>query len=291
MPNQDLIYIAHPIDLGRAKPDLIEYAVGELQALRLTSYNPLGAFNVAGTPSGVISKVNEAAMLTATGAVAFLPFDARSVGVPAEISFLITHGRPTLILSDLDATSWVVAGWAEGLFSAVYDLSEEGISAGLDWLRDRMAYLASDEGRAEVDPIVFGKEVGSAILPTRGYASDAGYDLYTSEDTTIPARGFADVPCGVSVDLPDGTWGQITGRSSTLRKRRVLVAPGVIDEEYTGPLYAGCENLTDEPIVIKKGERVAQLILHDAIGQQYTPKFGTPRTKERGSNGFGSTGV
>lgn len=287
----DLIYLAHPIDLGRAKPDLIEYAIGELQSLGLPSYNPLGAFNVAGKPSGVINQVNEAAMKTATGAVAFLPSDARSVGVPAEISFLITHATPTLILSDLGSSSWVMAGWADGPLSGVYDLSEEGISAGLDWLTDAMK-LVADLGGSDVEPITFEKKHDGAILPTKGYDLDAGYDLYAVEAVTIPARGQGQVSCGVAVDIPEGMWAQITGRSSTLKNLNLMVAPtvGVIDEEYTGELFAPVVSISDTDVVIEAGQRIAQLILHHAPGQDFRPIWGATRDKARGSNGFGSTG-
>lgn len=290
MPN-DLIYLAHPIDLGRAQPDLIEYAIGELQALGLPSYNPLGAFNVAGKPSSVINRVNEAAMDTATGAVAFLPSDARSVGVPAEIQYLITHGTPVLVLSDLGSTSWVMAGWAGGTFSDVYDLSEEGVSAGFDWLISKMAEIETS-GFSEPEQVVFEKKHQGATLPTKGYDLDAGYDLYAVEAVTIPARGQGQVSCGVAVDIPEGMWAQITGRSSTLKNLNLMVAPtvGVIDEEYTGELFAPVVSISDTDVVIEAGQRIAQLILHHAPGQEFRPTWGVTRNKARGSNGFGSTG-
>ena len=286
----DLIYLAHPIDLGRAAPNLIEYAIGELQALGLTSYNPLGAFNVAGRPSGVINRVNEAAMRTATGAVAFLPKDVASVGVPFEISFLQTHGVPTLIISDQES-SWVVAGWREHPTTAVYELTEEGISAGLDWLTDAVS-LATSAERDGVEPIVFEKKKAGAKLPTRGYRSDAGYDLYAVEDVLVPARGQADVSCGVAVDIPEGMWAEVRGRSSTLKHLGLMVAPtvGVIDEGYTGELFAPVVSVNDEPVKIEAGQRIAQLILHHAPGTEFRPAWGVTRNKERGANGFGSTG-
>jgi dUTP pyrophosphatase len=290
MKRDNLVYLCHPIDLGRAAPNLIEYAVGELQALGLPSYNPLGAFNAAGRPSGVINQVNESAMLAATGAVAFLPKDTSSVGVPFEIGNLRAFRTPTLVLSDHDV-SWVVAGLRDDLFTEVYDLSEEGISAGIDWLVDRMSYLAN-QPELDIEPITFEKKKDGATLPTKGYADDAGYDLYACEPVTVPARGQALVSCGVAVDIPEGMWAQITGRSSTLQKLNLMVAPtaGVIDEGYTGELFAPVVSISDEDVFIESGQRIAQLILHEAPGQRYVPTWGTTRQKLRGSNGFGSTG-
>lgn len=287
----NLIYVARPIDLGRAKPDLVNYAIGELQALGYTSYDPLNAFNVAGKPTGVINKVNEAAMDAATAAVAFLPKDAASVGVPAEIGYLSAHGKPVAILSDHDA-SWVVSGWRSGDWTAVYDLTEDGISSAVDWMNTELCRRQVDGFFQVADPIIFEKVTDTATLPTKGYADDAGYDLYTSEDVFVPARGQAMVPCGVKVDIPEGMWAQITGRSSTLQKRNLMVAPtaGIIDEGYTGELFAPVVSISDVPTYIRSGERLAQLILHHAPGQSYTPTWGKVRAKERGSNGFGSTG-
>lgn len=285
-----LVYLAHPIDQGRLDVDLLQYAIGELQATATPSYDPLSAFNVSGLPTDVISRVNEAAMDVSTGAVAFLPSDTITIGVPAEINYLSGRYKPVLLVTDINK-SWVVAGWKSTPHIQIVGPTEDEISDGISWLIETME-LHEVTGQADgSEPITFGRELPTAILPTRGYDTDAGYDLYTVGDHEIKPGEFVDVPCGVSVDLPGGTWAQITGRSSTLRKRGLLVSQGVIDEEYTGPLYAGVKNLTDEVVIVKDGERVAQLILHEAPGQMYTPSWGTPRQKTRGSNGFGSTGL
>lgn len=285
----NLIYLAQPCDFGSADSNTVLGVEGSLAGMGFSSYNPKSAFIVNGKPNRAINQVNEAAMDASAGAVAFLPRGVTSIGVPAEIGHLLARFTPVLIVSDV-TESWVLAGWADNPSAKVVGFDTDSIEAGLDWLRDRIRSLAALPGLIGPGSIVFQSVETGATLPTRGYDTDAGYDLYTSSDTVIPARGFADVPCGVSVDLPEGTWGQVTGRSSTLRKRRLLVAQGVIDEEYTGPLFAGCENLTDQDIVVLAGERVAQLILHDAPGQQYTPTWGEVRAKARGGNGFGSTG-
>lgn len=287
-----LIYLAHPIDFGRADSGLIEYTIGELAALGFPSYNPLNAFNIAGGVSGAISKVNEGAMLAATGGIAFLPKGVHTIGTPAEVSFLAAHGKPTLVLSDNDE-SWVIAGWRNKLFTDVYHLDEEGVSAGIDWLKGTMNWAESTGGVMADDHITFERRSTSATLPTKGYDEDAGYDLYASEAVTVPARGQAMVPIGVAVDIPEGLWAQITGRSSTLQTHNLMVAPtvGVIDEGYTGELWAPVVSISDEDVIIAQGQRVAQLILHEAPGQRYVPTWGMTRNKARGTNGFGSTGA
>lgn len=293
MKSNKLVYVARPIDLGRADSCIVDYTFGQLQKAGLTAYDPMGAFRVAGTPTDVVSRVNEGAMQIATGAVAFLPSYAQSVGVPAEISYLLSRGTPVLVVTDLQSTSWVVAGWAEHYIAEVVPMDEAGVVKGIDLLQLLMLDRLVSVDHCEQERVVFQSTHPDAILPTKGYDNDAGFDLYAIDGVTIPARGQGMVSCGIRVDIPDGMWAQITGRSSTLQKRNLMVAPtaGVIDEGYTGELFAPIVSVSDEDVRIKKGERIAQLILHEAPGTRYQPMWGQVRNKARGANGFGSTGA
>lgn len=292
------IYLAQPIDFGSADTSLVLETEGQLAAMGWTTYDPKSAFTVGGkTPDATISRINKAAMDAAQGAVAFLPSTAKSVGVPAEVGYFQARNTPVLLVTD-QTDSWVVAGWADEANIEVVEMDSGDIAAGLDWLRDRMQYLDGGPdgvGRDayEIEPIVFEKREDGATLPTKGYHDDAGYDLYAAEAAIIPARGQAMVSCGVAVDIPEGMWAEIRGRSSTLRKFSLMVAPtvGVIDEGYTGELFAPVVSLNDDEVRIEKGQRIAQLILHHAPGQQFQPVWGRVRDKARGSNGFGSTGL
>lgn len=129
------------------------------------------------------------------------------------------------------------------------------------------------------------------LMPEQAMKGDAGFDLYVREGVVIEPHSFVDVDSGVAVALPEGTWGLITGRSSTLRKRGLLVAQGVIDNGYTGELFVGLWNLTGESVVVAPGDRLAQLIvlplLTDAIELVEVSDLAI---RNRGVNGFGSTG-
>lgn len=296
-----MCYIAQPIDFGSGAEDLALNAMGQMAAMGWVTYDPRSAFTVGdgATPAAQISAINTAAMNAAQGAVAFLPRGVQSVGVPAEIGYFQARNTPVLLVTD-HTSSWVVAGWDDDPNIEVVEMTVEGLTSGLDWLRDRvdifrmLSETSSDAPVTyEVEPITFQKLVDSATLPTKGYADDAGYDLYASRTASIPARGQAMVPLGVSVDIPEGMWAEIRGRSSTLRKFSLMVAPtvGVIDEGYTGELWAPVVSLNDREVVINEGQRIAQLILHHAPGQVFQPVWGTVRDKARGSNGFGSTGL
>jgi dUTP pyrophosphatase len=108
----------------------------------------------------------------------------------------------------------------------------------------------------------------------------------------IEPSTFVDVPLGVAIKVPEGTWGLLTARSSTLRKHGLMVAQGVIDCGYTGPLFAGVWNMTDKPVKIEPGMRLVQYILMtnaslDVDAQEVEE---LPKT-DRGASGFGSSGV
>lgn len=134
-------------------------------------------------------------------------------------------------------------------------------------------------------------------LPTRSHSDDAGFDLYTSKATLLRAGQHTDVPCGIRLALPWGTWGLIIGRSSTLRKRGIHVQPNVIDTGYRGPMFAGCwvPEWKGEPgggdVLVGRGERVAQLVLLPNIAMlTRVIEVAELDDTERGSDGFGSTG-
>lgn len=127
--------------------------------------------------------------------------------------------------------------------------------------------------------------------PTRAYADDAGLDLYVNGSHTVDPGEYVDVDLNISIKTPPGYWVLLTGRSSSMRNRRILVAQGVIDPGYTGPLYAGVTNMGKTPAVIHHGERIAQLIVfrNETEALRLVPVDDLPDT-ERGDRGFGSSG-
>jgi dUTP pyrophosphatase len=140
--------------------------------------------------------------------------------------------------------------------------------------------------------LLYKKLSPTGLAPTKAYTDDAGFDLYCDAEMVIEPSTFVDVPLGVAIKVPEGTWGLLTARSSTLRKHGLMVAQGIIDCGYTGPLFAGVWNMTKEPVKIEHGMRLVQYILInnaslnvDAVEVDELPKT------ERGDSGFGSSGV
>lgn len=133
-----------------------------------------------------------------------------------------------------------------------------------------------------------------AIAPTRGTAWSAGLDLYATEDVMIPCGEWALVPTGIAIGLPDGYVGMICPRSGLATKHglTVLNAPGIIDSDYRGEIMVNLinHNFTHQWLTVKKGERIAQLVITNAMFPKLEIVELLDET-ERGANGHGSTGL
>jgi dUTP pyrophosphatase len=118
---------------------------------------------------------------------------------------------------------------------------------------------------------------------------DAGVDIYLVEDAVLNPGEYIDLPSGVQVAMPIDWFAEVRARSST-SKRMVHVFPGVIDPGFTGEIKACVTNLGKEPITVKRGDRIAQLIFHKRLTPSFLPVAveDLPKT-ERGERGFGST--
>jgi dUTP pyrophosphatase len=137
--------------------------------------------------------------------------------------------------------------------------------------------------------IMFKKLAESARKPEHNHQGDAGYDLFVSREVNIPPGEWADVHTDIAIALPDTLWGEITGRSSTFRKRGMQVQHGVIDAGYRGELFIAVWNPSTEYKTIQVGERIAQLIPHERVELQWRETDELPDS-QRGTGGFGSTG-
>lgn len=125
--------------------------------------------------------------------------------------------------------------------------------------------------------------------PSKAYPGDAGYDLYVAERTVVPYGSFKDIPLGISVELPFGVWAMLTGRSSTIRTRRLLVVQGILDNGFRGPLFAAVQNMDEQAVTVERGERIAQLIPFGLI-DLHIEQADSLGVSDRGKSAFGSTG-
>ena len=131
----------------------------------------------------------------------------------------------------------------------------------------------------------------NAKIPYKKHIGDAGWDLYISEDCDIQPGGTVDVHTNIKIDMPPYLYGRITGRSSTLRKHKLLVNEAIIDNGYTGELFICVHNMGKGTFHVKKGMRLAQIIFHTIEDVRWSQVDEIkPVAGKRGNDGFGSTG-
>ncbi len=129
-------------------------------------------------------------------------------------------------------------------------------------------------------------------LPAYAHDGDAGMDLAAAVDVTLAPGERAAVPTGLAMAIPAGWVGLVHPRSGLARRHGVTVtnAPGTIDAGYRGEVQVLLVNLGDEPVTLRRGDRIAQLLLQQ-VGHAQVVEVEELDGTTRGSAGFGSTGV
>ena len=129
---------------------------------------------------------------------------------------------------------------------------------------------------------------GSLEAIFRAHATDAGTDLFSLADVPLAPGETARIPINMAVGLVDGYFGLLTGRSSAAA-RGLLVHLGTVDQGYRGPLFVAVTNVSAEPQEVKRGERIAQLVVLPFTLPQFVEVEALDAT-ERGERGWGSSG-
>lgn len=135
-------------------------------------------------------------------------------------------------------------------------------------------------------------------LPLPAYQTEhaAGLDLLAAVpaegDITIAPGAYAFVPTGLSLELPPGTEAQVRPRSGLAAKFGVTVlnSPGTIDADYRGEVQVLLINHGAQPFVIRRGDRIAQMVIARVVQAKVVAAKALSKTK-RGAGGFGSTGL
>ena len=133
----------------------------------------------------------------------------------------------------------------------------------------------------------------SHALPAYETIQSAGLDLRANltNDVTLQSLERKLIPTGLYIALPSGTEAQVRPRSGLAYKQGITVlnSPGTIDADYRGEIGVLLVNLSKDEVVIKNGERVAQLVIAKYEQAQWAEVEELSST-ERGEGGFGSTG-
>ena len=145
-------------------------------------------------------------------------------------------------------------------------------------------------------PIPVFRNVDGNDLPLPSYATQnsAGMDLYAAipGSLTIPPHSWEKIPTGISMALPYGFEAQIRSRSGLALTDGIIVlnAPGTIDADYRGEIFVILYNAGSKVFLLKRGMRIAQMVIAPVLQAEWQ-EISALSTTQRGSGGFGSTGI
>jgi dUTP pyrophosphatase len=134
-----------------------------------------------------------------------------------------------------------------------------------------------------------------AVFPKYAYPSDSGFDLHSTEDLEVGPFGRILVPTGIKVSFPEGHEIQVRPKSGLAIKQglTVLNTPGTVDQGYTGEIQVIVFNTNNHSVMIPKGMKVGQAVLCPVLNGKFVKltQVNALGEKDRGVNGFGSTGI
>ena len=134
-----------------------------------------------------------------------------------------------------------------------------------------------------------------AVHPKYNYDGDSGFDLHSVEDVVIPPFGRALVPSGLSFDIKDGYEIQVRTKSGLAINQGLMIlnSPGTVDNSYIGEVKGIIFNTNPTEVTIPKGMKFGQAVLCPVVNGGWVDliRVNEIKNKDRGVNGFGSTGI
>ena len=128
-----------------------------------------------------------------------------------------------------------------------------------------------------------------AYAPKRAHNTDAGLDIFSTEDVEIKPFGHAIIKTGVHVQIPHGCCGLLVSKSG-LNVKHDITSTGLIDEGYTGEICVKLYNHGAGWYAVNKGDKISQLVILPCLYVDTELVKELDGNTERGDNGFGSTG-
>lgn len=172
-----------------------------------------------------------------------------------------------------------------------FDIDEVMTEFGID-IKDLEDRMVNDITQL---PLGYHKLNPDAVTPKYNYPSDSGFDLHSVEDLEIPPFGRILVPTGLSFDIKDGYEIQVRSKSGLAIKQGLMVlnSPGTVDNGYNGEIQVIVFNTNNHIVTIPKGMKVAQAVLCPVVNGKWVElvENSDVTEKDRGDNGFGSTGI
>lgn len=140
--------------------------------------------------------------------------------------------------------------------------------------------------------VKFVKMNSQAIIPTKAYPDDAGFDLFATVEQTILPGEYKKIPIGLGLQLPPWTEAQIRPRSGLAAKFGITVlnTPGTVDAGYRGEIQVVLINHGKNPFEVNIGMRIAQMVIQPVYPVDLIEVENLDDTP-RGTGGFGSTNI
>lgn len=134
-----------------------------------------------------------------------------------------------------------------------------------------------------------------AIFPSYAYPTDSGFDLFSTEEVELPPFGRALVSTGLKISFNEGIELQIRPKSGLALNQGITVlnTPGTVDAGYTGEIKVIVYNTNNYNFTIPRGMKIAQGVFAPVLNGRFVnfESVNEIGEKDRGDNGFGSTGI
>jgi dUTP pyrophosphatase len=134
-----------------------------------------------------------------------------------------------------------------------------------------------------------------SVTPKYNYDSDSGFDLYSVEEVHFLPFERKLISTGLFFDIPEGYEIQVRSKSGLALNQGLMVlnSPGTVDQGYTGEIKVILMNMNNTDVIVSKQQKIAQAVLSPVVCGKWVSLVENTNInqKERGSNGFGSTGI
>ncbi|MBQ6775774.1 MAG: dUTP diphosphatase [Synergistaceae bacterium] len=143
----------------------------------------------------------------------------------------------------------------------------------------------------KIDVKIF-REANTIAIPAYATPSSSGVDLCSTMYCMIKPGEQALIPTGIKISMPEGYEAQIRPRSGLALNQKITIpnSPGTIDADYRGEIRVLLRNEGEDPFTLRFGDRIAQMVFVPVVQANFIPVKELDET-QRGSGGFGSTGI